>query len=601
MRQLLEVVHSRKVDRLAAGYAVGAWLLVQAASIALPAFGAPGWVLKALIVFAVLGFPVVIAVGWMGAQHLAEDAVEAIRLTPGRVAAIGAVIVVAILSLGEFAYWISRDDKVPVAEAGSVVPVSAASIAVLPFVNMSGDPSRDYFSDGISEELLNDLANIPLLRVAARTSSFAFKGKNENAKTIAKRLGVRAVLEGSVREEGLHLRIHAELINGADGYDLWSASFDRDMTDALAVQEEIARAIVTALTHKLLPKGKLLPNRPKSIDPQAYRDYLAAQFALGPRTDVGSQKAVELFQKAVALQPDFADAYAGLARAYINVADYHSDRKTDLIASADGALVQALKLDPGNLEALAVHLDLALHRMDWRVAMADAAQMQKINPHSQAVLHEMFRYYQALGFPEEALASAQGAAQLNRLSFVDLLNVAAAYNHLNRFAEAAKAGEEAQALEPNQPDILSYLCTAYAHSNQVAKAKAIEAQLATMRQAGDVEGCRFDIAVGEGRNADALATLGRLAVQFPSGDLNATEIGDSYAVAKDYDSAIKWLNKAYDLREFVLFTIPYDKAIPPDFFETPGWKALWQKPLTLDWRAAHGKLSATLAAVRPPS
>ncbi|HEY4115035.1 MAG TPA: hypothetical protein VGM17_13355 [Rhizomicrobium sp.] len=599
LKRLLEVVQSRKVDRIAAGYAVCGWLLVQAASIALPTFGAPDWILKALIVFLVLGFPVVIGAGWMSAPHLA---VEPVPLKPGRAIAIVVVVLVAVLSVGELAYWISRHEHgVPVAEASAAPPpVAAASIAVLPFVNMSGDRSKDYFSDGMSEELLNDLANLPQLRVAARTSSFVFKGKNEDATTIARRLGVRSVLEGSVREEGSHLRIHAELINGADGYDLWSASFDRDMTDALAVQDEIARAIVAALTHKLLPPGKVIANRPTTIDPQAYREYLAAQFALGPRTQAGSQKAVELFQNAVARQPDFADAYAGLARAYINVADYQGSKK-ELVGSAEAALARALALDPKNLDALAVHLDLALHRMDWRVAMSDAARMQRINPHNLAVLHELFRFYQALGFPEEALAAAQGAAQLNRLSFVDLLNVATGFNHLNRFAEAAKAGEDALALEPNQPDILAYLCTAYAHSNQAAKAHAIEAQLVTMRQNEDVEGCRFDIAVGEGRRADAIATLSLLAAEFPNGDLYATEIGDNYAVAGDYDSAIGWLNKAYDLREFVLFTIPYDKAIPSDFFDTPGWKTLWQRPLALEWRSAHDDLAATLAAAHPPS
>jgi TolB-like protein len=598
LKRLLEVVQSRKVDRLAAAYAVCGWLLVQAASIALPAFEAPGWVLKALIVFLVLGFPVAIAAGWMSAPHLSVDPKP---LRAGRAVALVAVLLVAILSVGEFAYWVSRHEHgVPAADAATNTMPSAASIAVLPFVNMSGNPAKDYFSDGISEELLNDLANLPQLRVAARTSSFAFKGKNENATTIARRLGVRSVLEGSVREEGTHLRIHAELINGADGYDLWSASFDRDLTDALAVQDEIARAIVAALTHKLLPPGKVLPNRPTTIDPEAYRDYLAAQFALGPRTEAGSQKAVEFFQKAVARQPDFADAYAGLARASMNVSDYQSSSK-GLIASANAALARALALDPNNLDALGVHLDLALHRMDWRTAIADAARMQRINPHSQAVLHEMFRFYQALGFPEEALAAAQGAAQLNRLSFVDLLNVATAFNHLNRFAEAAKVGEDALALEPNQPDILAYLCTAYAHGNQTAKANAIEAQLVTMRQNENVEGCRFDLAVTGGRTAEAIATIGRLAAQFPHGDLYAVDIADSYAVAGDYDQSIKWLNKSYDLREFVIFTITTDKAIPSEYYNTAGWKEFWQRPLTLEWRSAHDQVAAELVAAHPPS
>ena len=597
MEQLLTAIQARKLDRIAAGYAVGAWLLVQAASIALPAFDAPGWMLKALIVFAVLGFPLTLLLAWMSAPHLPGSAVPSKPLAPVRVATLVVIFVVAVLSLGELAYVISHRGTRDTAEAPP--EINAASIAVLPFVNMSGNSSTDYFSDGISEELLDHLANLPELRVAARTSSFAFKGKNENIKTIADRLGVRSVLEGSVRAEGRHLRIHAELIDAPKGYAIWSATFDRDMTSALAVQDEIAQAIVGALTHKLLP-ARPRPNRPKTIDPDAYRDYLAAQFAFAPRTEAGSKKAIDLFQKAIARQPDFAEAYIGLARAYMDVADNHLSQK-DLVASANAALTRGLALDPNNLEGLGAHLDSALRRMDWRTAALDAKRMQSINPHSAAVLHEMFRYYQALGFPEEALAAAKGAAQLNRLSFVDLLNIAAADNHLNRFADAAKAGEDARALEPNSPDVISYLCTAYAHGNQPAKAHAMEQQLMAMGQAAYVQGCRFDIAISEGRKKEAIAILDKLAGQYPNGGLAATDLGDSYAGSGDYPAAINWLNKAYDAREYYLFAITSDKGVPPDFFETPGWKALWQRPLTIEWRAAHDALAADLAAPRPPS
>ncbi|HEY1963186.1 MAG TPA: hypothetical protein VGG69_12260 [Rhizomicrobium sp.] len=595
MQRLLEAIQERKLDRIAAGYAVAGWGLTQAASIALPAFNAPGWSLKALILFLVLGFPVALGLGWVGARHFQTGPAEPVRLPRAHAAMLGLFLLVLVLVLGELVYRLSRSGVA--APAGHVAAVSepaAASIAVLPFANMSGDRAKDYFSDGISEELLNDLANVPELRVAARTSSFAFKGKNEDVKTIARLLAVRSVVEGSVRENGHHLRIHAELIDARNGYDLWSASYDRDMTDALTVQDDIARAIVAALTHKLLPKGKARPNRPQTIDPEAYREYLEAQYELAPRTQTGSEKALALFKQVVARQPDFADAFAGLGRAYINVAEYHTDQK-DLIPAAKAALERALALDPDNLEALGSHLDLALHRMDWKTAGADARRMNAINPHSQAVLHEMFRYYQTLGFPEKALAAAQGAAQLNRLSVVDRLNVAAAYNHMARFAEGAKAAEDALALYPNQPFVLSMLCTGYAHSNRLDKARAILTQLSEMRETGAASSCAFDIAVGSADRKQALAVMDKLAAQFPTGDLGATDIGDNYAIAGDYAKAVKWLTRAYDVREFALFTIPYDKAIPPQFFETAGWKALWDRPLVRDWQTAHDSVAAELA------
>jgi TolB-like protein len=598
MERLLETIQARKLDRLAAGYAVGAWLLVQAASIALPAFDAPGWLLKALILLSVLGFPLVITVGWMGAPHLAGASAGGARRPLAQLAAVAVLATVLVLIGAEVVYRVVRQDANTAAASVSmpaqVEPPAATSVAVLPFVNMSGDRSSDYLSDGISEELLNNLANVPDLRVAARTSSFAFKGKNQDVKTIARLLAVRSVLEGSVREKAQHLRIHAELIDARNGYALWSASYDRDMTDALTVQDDIARAIVAALTHKLLPKGSARPNRPQSIDPQAYRQYLEAQYELGPRTQAGSEKALALFQQVVVKQPDFADAFAGLGHAYLNVADYHTERK-DLIPAADDALARALALDPNNLAALSSHLDLALHRMQWKTATADAHRMNTINPHSQLVLHEMFRYYQALGFPEEALAAAKGAAQLNRMSIVDGLNLAVAYNHVNRFVEGAKAAEDARALYPTQPFVLAMLCTGYAHSNRLEQARAIQAQLTQMRETNAAAGCAFDIALGAGRRNEALSVITKLAAQFPSGDLGATDIADSYASAGDYASAIKWANRAYDLREFVLFTLLGDKAISRDFFETPGWKALWAKPLAREWQAAHDAVAADLS------
>jgi tetratricopeptide (TPR) repeat protein len=302
-----------------------------------------------------------------------------------------------------------------------------------------------------------------------------------------------------------------------------------------------------------------------------------------------------LFQQAIARHPDFPQAYAGLGRAYILLKRYRPEQK-DLIPSAEGAIGRALALDPKNLDALGLHLDLAMQRLDWNSARSDAHRMLALNPHSQAVLHEMFRYYQLLGFPEEALHAAQGAAQLNRLSITDRSNVTAALAHLARWREAAKAGEEVLALSPNQPDTLARLCNAYPHTNQIGKSWKIEAQLRALQETGAADLCAVHIAVGEGDKAKALNLLGKLAAQFPHGDLGALDIGDEYAIAGDYDKAIDWLSRSYDLREFVFFTVPYDRAIAPAFFQTAGWKELWQRPRVREWQAVHDGVARDLAA-----
>ncbi len=592
MQRFLKEARARGLDRIATAYAVAGWLLVQGASIVIPAFDAPSWTLKAFILVTVAGFPVVLVIGWFAAPRAQiAQTEEASNRELVLLALLGAVL---LLSVSEFAYVIGRPS--PAAKPVAKAAAQQASIAILPFVNMSGDPAREVFSDGISEELLNDLSNVASLRVAARTSSFAFKGKNEDVKHIADVLNVRSILEGSIREDGQHIRISAQLINAADGFQLWSGSFDREMTGILTLEDDIARAITAALTDKLLGKpNAALPGKPASIDPKAYRQYLEGLHELGPRTPEGVAKAVALFEQVTALAPDFADGFAGLGRALLNHADNHPEQ-AELKPAAEAALARALALDPDNINALAAHLDLALHKLDWETARVDAARMRAISPNSNTVLHEMFRYYQILGFPERALEAARGAAALDPLSVVDRLNVAAAATHIAHYGEAASAAQSALALHAHHAYVEALLCTAYAHTGRLDDARAIAAEFSKANDRDDAEGCAFDIAVGDMRMADARKIVDGMASRFSSLDMPAADIGDDYAVAGGSESAFPWLQRAYDAKEYQLFTIGFDRAIPPEFFGKPGWKALSQRPLFKDWQAAHDKLASELAS-----
>jgi serine/threonine-protein kinase len=596
MEPLFRGIQTRRIDRIAAAYAVGGWIVVQAASIALPAFQLPEWSLRAFIIFICAGFPVALALTWFAAPHLGWTGESPKPFAGQRLVGLAVVALVLALSAGEIAYRFAN--AVPPPPLPAPMPaapaISAASIAVLPFDNMSGDARKTYFSDGITEEILNDLANVPALRVAARASSFSFRGKTQNIPGIARALAVRTILQGSVRESGQHIRITAALINASNGYLLWSSNYDRDLTNVLDVQEDIARAITVALTHELLPENPATKaNRPVAMNPEAYRAYLEGQYDLGPRTADGAAKALALFQKATALQPDFAEGFAALGRAYINVAEDRPQDKT-LIPAAKAALARALQLAPDNLNALAVHLDLSLHLLDWDAAMRDADKMQSINANSAVVLHEMFRYYQLFGFPQRALDSASGAAQLDPLSIVDRLNIVAAHIHNAEWAAAASAAEDALSMHHDQPYIQSMLCTAYAHSGRLAEARRIAEAFTAAKDAGDADGCHFDIAVGSGKRSQAVAIVDKLAAQFPNGGLGATDIGDDYAIAGAYAKALTWLNRAYDLQEFAVFTVPFDKAIAPEFLLLPQWDSFWQKPRAKSWQATHGRIAAQL-------
>jgi len=596
MEGFIKALRERHLDRIAVGYAVAGWLVVQAASIALPTFDAPDWALRALIIFTILGFPIALSVGWFAAPHLYDDEQQLVQLTRSHLA-LGLIAALIVLVAADLAYLLSRASMSAPPAVAIAAPAQAPaknSIAVLPFVNMSGDPAKEYFSDGISEELQNDLSNIPELRVAARTSSFAFKGKSENVRDIARILAVRSVLEGSVRESGSHFRITAQLINAIDGYHLWSESYDSDLTDVLVIQDKIAQSITTALTHKLLPQ----PARgiaPRMIDPMAYRTYLLGKHELGPRTKAGSEAAELLFKQATVAAPDFADGFAALALAQINVAEYHPER-SDLIPSAEVALKRALELDPRNTGALSSHLDISLHKLDWPAAIADAQLMQSINPNSWAVQHEMFRFYVFLGFPDSAYAAASGAAQLDPLSFVDRVNQASVLLHDGRYGDAMVAARAALEVHDDETLGLLLLCAAAALGGDAKTAHDAEARLAAVGDAGDLQFCRFRIAAAQGRTADARAILDQIAQTFLHGGPGATDIAELYANIGDRKEAMRWLNRAYDAKEFWLVLFVNEKTVPPAFFASAEWKAFYQRPLFAEWQQAHDRVAAQFAS-----
>jgi tetratricopeptide (TPR) repeat protein len=366
------------------------------------------------------------------------------------------------------------------------------------------------------------------------------------------------------------------------------------MTGMLTLEDDIARAITAAITHKILPAPRAaLAGRPASIDPDVYRKYLEGLHDMAPRDEAGVTKAVALFRDVTAAQPDFAAGFAALGRALINHAEDHP-RQRELLPEAEAALARALALDPNNIDALGAHADLALHRQDWRTAAADAKRMRAISPHSNAVLHEMFRYYQHLGFPEQALEAAEGAALLDPLSVVDHYNVTVALIHLARFGEAVPAAQAALALAPDQDFIRAVLCTAYAHAGEAGKARSIAAQFTKAHDKPDADGCLFDIAVGEGRLSDARKINDAFAAQYPAGPMDAVSLADNLAVMGDAHAAVQWMERAYPQKEYGLFEIPFDRSIPRAVFADPGWKALMQRPLFRDWQAAHDRLAAEL-------
>ena len=313
-RNLLARLRERGVLRVAASYAVIAWLALQIADVTFDPLGVPKWVLTSLIVVAALGFPVAIALAWFyeigddGVRRDTADEGVARPTVHGRrryvdLAIIGVLlVVVAVLLVKE-------------SGLGKPPPPPNPAIAVLAFENLSGDPKQEYFSDGLAVEVLDRLGRVPGLKVIASSSSFSYKGKNQDAKTIASQLGVTTVLEGSVRRVGTKLKFSAKLIDGTTGYQIWSGSFDREVTDVFAVQAELAAAVIDAIVPAA--RGDTAPTRPPTMDLNAHDHYLLGLAAQRARTGARLAESVAHLEQAVSLDPSYAEAHAALARSLL--------------------------------------------------------------------------------------------------------------------------------------------------------------------------------------------------------------------------------------------------------------------------------------------
>jgi serine/threonine-protein kinase len=352
-----------------------------------------------------------------------------------------------------------------------------SSIAALPFVNLSGDPSNEYFSDGLTEELINALAKVEDLRVAARTSAFQFKGKNSDVREIGRRLGVAAVLEGSVRKEGDSLRITAQLISTSDGYHLWSETYDREMTQVFAIQEDISRAIVETLKLRAAEKrsGPLVTRHTEH--PEAHDLYLRGRYFWNKRGQEGAKKSIQYFQQAIEKDPHYAPAYAGLADAYLSLA-FSFDAGTvppgEAAPRAKAAALKALELDDRLAPA---HISLAfvcfLYEWDWNEAEKQFQRALALDPRYPHTHHWYSHYLLALGRVEESLAHSKRALELDPLDAI--LNTHMGWHHLysHQYELAIEHLRNALEMDPNNFHSQRELGRAYAEKGWYREAVSL--------------------------------------------------------------------------------------------------------------------------------
>ncbi|MEO8161036.1 MAG: hypothetical protein ABI588_06425, partial [Arenimonas sp.] len=321
--KLLAELQRRKVFKVAGAYAVVGWLLIQVAATIGPQLNLPEWAPRLITFLILLGFPIALVVAWV--FDVTPGGVKLDASVSGSKRVFAAAAVMAALALGWYFHGRSLASTSASALTSSPTPefsANAHSIAVLPFVNMSDDKDNQYFSDGISEEILNVLAGTPELLVAARTSSFSFRDGKKELPEIARELKVRMVLEGSVRKQGERVRITAQLIDASNGYHVWSQTYDRDLKDIFAIQDEIAKAITDELKVKLDGVAGPKASSRGTRNVQAHDLYLRGSDLWRKRREAGLWQALDLFQKAAALDPEFAEAYAGQANVYVILPDW---------------------------------------------------------------------------------------------------------------------------------------------------------------------------------------------------------------------------------------------------------------------------------------
>ena len=375
MSSFFEELKRRNVFRVGVAYVVVAWLIIQVIETVSEPLALPEWTEAFFIVLLLAGLPVILIFSWAfeltpeGIKKTRDVAVEesVTDLTGKKLNY--TIIAVLVMALGYF-LW-ERQGLVEQAEQSAATSAEeitqtqgASSVAVLPFVNMSADEEQEYFSDGISEELLNLLAKIPELRVPARTSSFQFKGQNLDISKVAEQLNVEHVLEGSVRKSGMRVRVTAQLIEAETGYHLWSDTYDRELDDIFAIQDEISAAIVAALSETLGLQAGAAPKTRAAANPQAYNAYLLAQHQLKQRTKLDLESAIPNYELALEYDPDYAPAHAGLGIAWYllnnSSATYGTLTLEESLANALPHIERALELDPDLPEALgAMGLTLA--------------------------------------------------------------------------------------------------------------------------------------------------------------------------------------------------------------------------------------------------
>jgi TolB-like protein/tetratricopeptide (TPR) repeat protein len=439
------------------------------------------------------------------------------------------------------------------------------SLAVLPFANLSPDPENEYFADGMTDELINALAKLPGLRVVSRTSAFAFKGRQQDVRSIGAQLGVESVLEGSVRRAGRRLRTAVQLVSVADGYQLWSETFDREMEDVFVIQDEISRGIVSTLKLRLLGEAAGPLVKLPTDDFEAYTLYLKGRLQWNRRSDDALRQGLQFFQEALARDPDYPLAHVGLADTYVLLGFYTALAPGEAFPRARAAAETALRLDPTLGEA---YPSLAYVKMyyewDWPAALAAFRDAIERNP-GYATTHQWLgNCLGLLGRFDASIAAFQRAAELDPLSGIKTAAVGWGYYFARRYADAIAQQRRALEIEPDLA--VAHLWYGLSLEQTGAGEEAVQRFTDALRLLGrDPVGLAFlahGLAVA-GRTAEAAARLDELFAMQQDRYVSSYDIAVGCTGLGRHDEALAWLDRGFAERTHWMALLKVDPRLDP--------------------------------------
>lgn len=554
----------RNVYKVGIAYGVVSWLLIQIATQIFPVFEIPNWATRLVVFLLLLGFPVALILAW--AYELTPEGLQRTdEIDPGKLMArrtgrtLNFVIIgvlLAVIAVIGFQYF-----RPAMRALSGNVPKK--SIAILPFIDLSETRDQDYFSDGITEQIINSLAHVHGLLVVAHTTAFSFKNKDMDVREVGRQLQVTHMLEGSVNRGTGKVRVVARLIDVANGFHLWSETYYSTEKDLLSLQSDVAKKVASALRIELqLAETKQLA-KPLTQDPEAYDSYLRGRYLINKRTVDAVEKGRALFQQAVAKDPRFALGHAGIADSYILLGKLGAMSSAEVSTRAWPEVLLALTIDENLAEGYVSRATLLTDfEWNWPAAESDYRKALELNSNSANAHHWYARHLAEIGRSEEAMREIEAAEKLDPLSPFIRTSKAKILCAARRYEEAIEQCRRALDLEGNFAGSFSILAQAYVHRQQYAE--GIEAAKKYVELSNGSGWAKLELAYAyavAGNKAGSDRIVNEVTSQGEP--FSPYDMATICAVWRDPDGALRWLEKAIEQRSVDVIWIRVDPRLDP--------------------------------------